>query len=1055
MRVNEKFIGRVQHCVQACLYSDTVLVRREHPSMHGDELDDLEDVARAASSSVAPVVAPQGVAVGAAVVPFPGGADAAPCPIGDGELADLQFVVQHANRRIVRRFTGNSWEHAKHARTCRAEKKALEMAAKATHKKDKLERVVALVREMDPKSVAMVARKTTMPLSDEDRAVARCQLAVAPTRHGAHQRAASVAQVRAAYRVVIALEQVQKKAWDAMASPPGLDKESAGYRITTYSHQFDESLQKARKFSRRPGLRQARAKVKVQVMLQFAKIAVFCWSVGSLLATTARGPWLCRALFLWRQTRDFILEGILRCMPFDVEDLVALRHLGAVNDAMLLLFSRDGADANDGALQWLFGWIFLRGPKNILPFSHWCVLHKVALARFRSAHVKLRAAAFQSLGRWLRTMRNLEALVNSAEHVVRRFFRRRCCKRPQEYVDRADELVKQLYCKGLGGDAHLYKKPMKRGQRAGGQREPTAFYEALLAFLQVVDLPLEGDDDEMSPNRWLTHWCNVEQGSDEDVIFGMRVGSPCCRDDEEAVEKKTVASIQNFVSYDWSELVVSRWVKASTSLKRGLVSSLGPGRGLLPEILDDVQVTFDVGPALEAQLARVVQANRDDFAAGNKLRLVRLCKVFCEKGVREALSLTVCSTEAMDDLMYHLLPREKVQCKVLDLMVPLTSPVTRAQVHIWAMLSAFHPRPPSWLPAGLMRVDFSDESLRLAARAQLLQQSAGLFEYVELRLSKPPYTTCMLAMDELPAPIENFVVGQFFEEPEQCLPLGCMRLKEMCPTRAALRAQGPQIFKAFNSELFVNIDMSERGHATMRVEMQSQGPGRSPTCCANRVVCRQASSEHLSLGGIDASAAPLQVLDDEPTQGSGVGGSAWMEHRNMKRRAWKAMVAPDRPLTEDEYKQGELAADREWQSIDSDHLSREEWKRVLAANRSARAASRGPSSISDGRAFHGLWGQSKNKSEIVNAAELVLCGVARKTSRAEMKIAWQDERLNVREAPARCGGCVEGWSGKVDGCDSEKKNICRDHLGVVQGVQVAMVDGLAKALSASIWQSYR
>ncbi len=55
--------------------------------------------------------------------------------------------------------------------------------------------------------------------------------------------------------------------------------------------------------------------------------------------------------------------------------------------------------------------------------------------------------------------------------------------------------------------------------------------------------------------------------------------------------------------------------------------------------------------------------------------------------------------------------------------------------------------------------------------------------------------------------------------------------------------------EAWASSTFVSIDMSERSHNRMRNDLNTSGPGRSPTVSSNRVFCREVAAAHVAHGG--------------------------------------------------------------------------------------------------------------------------------------------------------------------------------------------------------------
>jgi len=125
-----------------------------------------------------------------------------------------------------------------------------------------------------------------------------------------------------------------------------------------------------------------------------------------------------------------------------------------------------------------------------------------------------------------------------------------------------------------------------------------------------------------------------------------------------------------------------------------------------------------------------------------------------------------------------------------------------------------------------------------------------------------------------------------------------------------------------------------------------------------------------------------------------------MEFFNSKRRGFKALHAPNGPLTVDERNRCEKLAEEAWAEVDAEEQGC--WEtRHFAANigRQARAAVARDGEANQGdraNEHRGLWGLSQAKNELAPTDVLKKHGLLDRGSRAQNARVWQDEGLIVR-----------------------------------------------------------
>ncbi len=340
---------------------------------------------------------------------------------------------------------------------------------------------------------------------------------------------------------------------------------------------------------------------------------------------------------------------------------------------------------------------------------------------------------------------------------------------------------------------------------------------------------------------------------------------------------------------------------------------------------------------MEQNLARVIAIDKEDFASLNKLRLLRMCKVLCKSSAPLDMAVGIVSTTPIDDIMYGLFGFDRVRVSILDLMRPRTSIITMAQSRVYDLLEAWAPDETNlWFPPGTVGASFEDAGIRMRARAQVLQMSAGILDGFELVRSNPPYSLVVLSMGE-PHVVAS-VMKHFWSIPEACLPLGVSRLKNRYVDSSRFTELAAPALEAWASSTFVSIDMSERSHNRMRNDLNTSGPGRSPTVSSNRVFCREVAAAHVAHGGDCIGSGKGMSLNPAAASGRmGIGGNPRLEFGNRKLQAFKALRAPARPLTKAEVIECRQKTTTEWALVEAHE--REVWKtRHFAANLGRKAA---------------------------------------------------------------------------------------------------------------------
>mmetsp|Transcript_117353 Transcript_117353/g.373922 ORF Transcript_117353/g.373922 Transcript_117353/m.373922 type:complete len:616 (+) Transcript_117353:59-1906(+) len=370
------------------------------------------------------------------------------------------------------------------------------------------------------------------------------------------------------------LQNIQQEVCEQLMVPPALHLEPyLGYRTAVHCSHWDQTMQRMRNPNRLPKLKSSSEQVRIQTMVQSGKIDIFVF--GSQGEVDVRNyPWFARSIYLWRQTANFLIEGLLRHAPFRVDNIGQMSEISSPSDVVVLSFSRDGAIANTLTLDRFWDQSPHTTSRNILPYSHLCSLNRAVIARSRVKGFASVAAAFHSCTRFIRVDKHMEGLVSSVHQVVSERLIAVRAPRPEKYQTRASKLIDVLF-KSDDDDDYMYKK------LADGGRKPTDMHDDLAGLLKVIDLRMLGDEGRPR----LAHCCWVLEGSVEHTEHGMPCGGPCCTSDEESLDK-ILAPIQTWLTgRGWVSMVLGRWTHATATMRRALMVCLGPCN-VLVEALD-------------------------------------------------------------------------------------------------------------------------------------------------------------------------------------------------------------------------------------------------------------------------------------------------------------------------------------------------------------------------------------------------------------------------------------------------------------------------------------
>ena len=418
-----------------------------------------------------------------------------------------------------------------------------------------------------------------------------------------------------------------------------------------------------------------------------------------------------------------------------------------------------------------------------------------------------------------------------------------------------------------------------------------------------------------------------------------------------------------------------------------------------------------------------------------------VCKAFVNPAAGAFHAIFLTAMKVVDRLCSSILGHRKVRASLMDLASPKRSLIAKAQTSLLALLSDFTET--TWPFVVYARGDMFSPSLRLEARRVVVQLSVGLLDYFELRFASFPLSLLALVDDETPQPVKQTIARRLSRASIDCVTDFSRSLRALCPTACAVLLRALAILREWGLATAVAIDFSERGHAKMRVDLQSTGKAKSSTASANRMFCQELRVRHMEIGGCDPLTSPLP-LPPVAAEGSQAlcahPGSDFVRFHNAKLAAIKACVAPQRALCASELAAARASISEQWQLAKSSAADLAPWSMLKRNLRSARADAPALADAAPPQ-FRNLWGVHADRAYVMEPTAIV--DFVRDGGKG---VVWRDEQLRVQaQAEERCRN-HGGWA-RLYGCTASRKNVCRVH-GADSRARAPALDALTRHLTA-------
>ena len=594
----------------------------------------------------------------------------------------------------------------------------------------------------------------------------------------------------------------------------------------------------------------------------------------------------------------------------------------------------------------------------------------------------------------------------------------------------------------------------------------------LLSVCRIA-APEERATDEPIVVRGWVHWCHAgwdrlqAGGSGEEPR-----GNVCCQSFKESLAKVSKIVQTWCTGKLWAVAAESRWTHTMHLRRRWLMAAVA--NNSLANALIAVQTGWDLNISMVSLLEKQIDADKGNFSAKRKLKLLRVCNLLCGPNIAADIAVDMIGEMWIDLVLFKVLGSGKKYSRmtVLELCTPSLSPVCEAQQAFCELLTNFSSTNILWQLFTFVAGDFNDINVRVHARSHILKLDAGLVSYFCIRLSGPPHSLLCILFDqgEVSDEFVDARLADFYSKPEQCLSLMARNLRKRFSGQSFVQQALPEL-QEWAEKAFLSMDYVERSHNHMRTDLRSSGRAKNVRLSMDRILVRQAEGHHRSRGGrpcgkklswetienlrdpaamelcdqganeSDSGAAigrdtpptsqrvvPAAREPDEPLPRSQKRASAWLKFSNMKRRAFKALVAPHRKLTAEEIKSCEAAIQREWKLVAANDEDFGKFETLAIADQlktNSQLMVKHQVEVARSQAFCPLWGGNQSADFVFDP--VAVAAFNNLDGQEETNHERNDECFVQDSVPSRCSKTIKTSLSIVHGCHCAKKNVCRLH----------------------------
>lgn len=664
-------------------------------------------------------------------------------------------------------------------------------------------------------------------------------------------------------------------------------------------------------------------------------------------------------------------------------------------------------------------------------------------------------AGLTSLGKFFRDGRSLDAVYQEAsEAVVAAGVRRGGC-RPEWHIDWVEFLLQAVFDPNHV-DAVLHHV-------VKGVKVPTSFCIIVKGFLEIIDI----DEERWLQDRvvvvlgWVV-WRNggeslTSSTAPKNKRRARPKTTPKKNDDIKEVQDRMYSYL---VGIAWDNSCESRWTHIGKLRARFILTSLG--NNCLPDAIRAHLVDIKVKDSMITALEKMIEADRGNFSARSKLRLLRIQSLLCCPGSLQQQAIFLTIERVVDNILYEALgDKQRERLTIYTLTHPEYSPVAAAHETFVNMLLDFSVDNYRWVVFNAVGGVFADDTCRHIARAHTVKLDCGVFDHFDLRLGEPPYS-CLLISLFPDAASQSFVDQKYIalrDIPMECCPFLVRRIKLVYKSRRQMDSARCRRELATWSRSGTSMDFSERSHNQMRNDARTSSRAKNSSNIVDRTFVRQVAAAHAVLGGFPfgGKAIPIGALEDVVAVSapdgaivpigpcatttneypSGRIGSAYIRFRALKVRAFCTLHAAGEPLDADQSAELELSVKAQWEELKTkpDEFKHYlNWNRVESYQRSAeqivQSTTKPDADEAAAAPFSGVWACSSSGNHLFDPSEyLAFQEDEKKISKTDKKESDRDSRITIRApVPARCGQYDADTNAILFGCYCNKKNICRTHV---------------------------
>lgn len=556
---------------------------------------------------------------------------------------------------------------------------------------------------------------------------------------------------------------------------------------------------------------------------------------GEFMSTERWEPWLTPMRILESTSTNYILEALVRNMPFcmDAGHPDRGRILQAC-DALVVVFVCDSASSNVRSIKWFMAHAEMMG-KQVLVHAEACSVHQVHIVKAGCLEVMGMAGTLYSWTSLLRLSWSLSALQCGLKLAVESRLVMRCGRQPPAAAANFLAMV-QIVFSIDGSEDFLFK----RGTH--GDRQPTAFYETIVE---------------------LTNTCEVTAAGDLIVYIGDFPHAAQGQVKELALERIMRPLTALFVERRWSVAAISRWTHVMETLKRVVLGCL-LGRVIIQAMASMTKRLGKEERELDAILEKAHRKEIDTGEAPNVAwakdgkRLLKVARYMATPGRSWQFGCILLATSVCDQLHYGITGTGRGRANLHMMTDPADTILGKALASLWELCSDFRLDSGSrWaLLTWLGAPDPSSMELRMFARKLLLNISCGLCRRLEIKFSSGVYRLYWMISPNTSDADRRDLAAQMLAADPHCLPAFVRHFIQLCPTvQMIIGPIGTQVIKTLSNTLIFSTDEVERENAHCRRACSSNGPGRRHGPTVAFELCRKLKEHHVQKGGLDPSRA--------------------------------------------------------------------------------------------------------------------------------------------------------------------------------------------------------